>query len=290
MNKHKIRFIAFQLFLFVLICSFSIFNTYSWVRRNYTPDIKNTKFLKMDTSGAICFILNEEEVDSISLNDYYNLNTFKLKPVSNLHGDNKAFFRLNYTTSGNFYEHLENYNHLEDSIFGLYNGFIDLKFFIMCEDEEEDIYLSNDSFLSSLNPNASEVIRIALSYKIGDNVNTILFKKESFSDGLLHSHIALDDTIENGVYKTHNKPYYVSIYDPYIGSYVNVINESVLALNSNVHLFNEYFKSTNNPLFTATINTPVEVHLLVWAEGCDDKCNEAIINDDIALYLKFEGD
>ena len=95
-NKTRYRILIFEFILIILTIFIFTSISYSWVRRDYTPNIKNTKFLKIDTSGAICFIINDELVESISLNDYYNLNTFKLKALSNLHGYNDCFFRVNY--------------------------------------------------------------------------------------------------------------------------------------------------------------------------------------------------
>ena len=176
----KIKYI-FLLFEFVfIILTILIFTSisYSWVRRDYTPNIKNTKFLKIDTSGAICFVINDELVQSISLNDYYNLNTFKLKAVSNLHGYNDCFFRINYDSNGYYYEHLNNINHLAYDEFGLNNGYVDLRFFLMTDSLTQDIYLSSDSYIDSINPDASSVIRVALTYIIDDIEHVILFKKE----------------------------------------------------------------------------------------------------------------
>lgn len=170
--------------------------TYSWLRRRWTPTLSQDN-ISIEATGALTFRLsdNSTATENATVNDFVDMSTFVLMPVSNITGESNDFFKLIPGTDdgespagilpgeGMIYSHIDNTEGSWTKT-GEKNGYLEFSFTILGKDQEgvdsspitKWVYLSNESILETvandLNFDAAQALRVSIT--VGKNNTKIM--------------------------------------------------------------------------------------------------------------------
>lgn len=272
MQKKK-RIIS--LFTILEVCVLLLVASYAWFSDKSSPSINQNNIKVTSAEGLVIKLAPDSdgrtEVDLSEITG--DLAQFELKQASSK--DTTEFYTIDFgeglsSSRPKFILVPQDmYGYIDSNRWGI----LDFTFYLETEDLAKHVYLHKDT---SLTGKASNAIRIALTYSVDGNKDTIIFGDEE-EDGFEHPYTTqavikvgeFDYNDINSEFTSHQR---VKTFADKNGGRQENDNDPI---------------DLSKVLFTMNANSMMPVNVKVWLEGGDVDCNNTLASTYADLLLKF---
>ena len=291
MRKKWIRnwVISKDLIILILLLLTLLQFSFSWLPRKNEPYI-NSDNMSIDIEGGLVFVLdNGAATTHVSINEYYNLTNFYLKPVSSINGRRDSFYGINYINNelGNFVSLRKTNNNITYGMHAINNGYIDFSFYLYNQtltNKRKYVYFTPNTVIADANPSNGTHTYDAIRVAINTDETNEIDKTYLYRASRIYPHYAI---FREGSYYENNNP--------------NIRNVSVVTSNANLHFFDNYTinqgflngsedLNTNRAIFYLEPNEKRKITIRIWLEGEDSSnYNHYSIGESVKVLIGFVG-